>query len=220
MIETGIYFGDIHSFYDLNLILSKVEIPPAKPKTTYVDIPGGNGSVDLTEAHGEVKYYDRECKFTFTMNPSDDLSESAFEAKKTEVSNVLNGTKCKITLDKDDEFYYLGRCEVSEYLSNKRLRQIVVLAKVQPYKFKQNVTELTFELSEEQKTVNIVNARKTVCPFIECSNDDAMILFGSASFALSAGTHKVLDIQFKQGNNQLVLSGVGTVTFRWQEGEL
>ena len=82
MIETGISFGGIHSFYDLNLILSGSEIPPAKPKTTYVDIPGGDGSVDLTEANGEVKYYDRDCKFIFTMNPSDDLSDRAFEQRK------------------------------------------------------------------------------------------------------------------------------------------
>lgn len=220
MIETGIYFGDIHSFYDLNLILSKVEIPPAKPKTTYVDIPGGNGSVDLTEAHGEVKYSDRECKFTFTMNPAGGLSEADFEEKKTEVSNALNGMKFKITLDKDDEFYYSGRCEVSEYLSNKRLRQIVVTAKVYPYKFKQNVTSLTFELSETQKTVNIINGRKSVSPEIECSNDNTMIVFGNTSFALSAGTQKILDIQFKEGNNQLKLSGTGTITFSFQEGEL
>lgn len=220
MIEKGIYFDDIHSFYDLNLILSKVDIPPAKPKTIYVDIPGGNGSVDLTEAHGEVKYSDRECKFTFSMNPAGGLSDSDFEEKKTEISNLLNGRKFKITLDKDDEFYYSGRCEVSEYLSNKRLRQFVVKAKVYPYKFKQNVTSLKFELSETQNTVNIINARKPVLPEIECSNDDTMILFGNASFALSAGTHKIPDIQFKEGNNQLKLSGAGTVVFSFQEGDL
>lgn len=220
MIETGIYFGNIHSFYDLNLILSKVEIPPAKPKTNYIDIPGGDGSVDLTEAHGEVKYNDRDCKFTFTMNPAGNLSEAAFEEKKTEVSNALNGKEFRITLDKDEEFYYLGRCEVNEYLSNKRVRQIVVTAKVKPYKFKQNVTVVICELSNEQKTVNINNGRKTVVPEITCTDDNAMVVFGSTSYSLAAGTHKILDIQFKEGNNQLKLSGTGTITFAWQEGEL
>ena len=219
MIETGIYFGNIHSFYDLNLILSGSEIPPAKPKITYVDIPGGDGSVDLTESNGEVKYYDRDCTFTFTMNPAGDLSEAAYEEKKTEVSNALNGRKFKITLDKDDDFYYLGRCEVSEYLSDKRIRQIVITATVYPYKLKQNVTSLTFDLSSEWKTVNIMNGRKSVLPSIECSGN-TIIVFGSETFTLDAGTHKVLDIQFTEGNNQLKVSGSGTVTFRFQEGEL
>lgn len=220
MIEKGIFFGDIHSFYDLNLILSKVNIPPAKPKTKYVDIPGGNGSIDLTEANGEVKYSDRECKFTFTMNPAGDLSETAWEEKKTEVSNALNGREFKITLDKDDDFYYSGRCEVSEYLSDKRVRQFVVIAKVYPYKFKQNITSLSFELSAAQKTVNIINSRKTVSPVIECSNDNTVIEFGTSKFNLDAGTYNILDIQFTEGNNQVKLSGTGIVTFSFREGNL
>lgn len=222
MIETGIQFDNIHSFYDLNLILSGVSIPPATPKTTYTDVPGRDGSLDQTEVHGEVKYHDRDgCKFTFTMNPADDLSESAYEEKKTEVSNLLNGRAFqKITLDKDPDYYYSGRCAVSEYLSDKRVRQIVVTARVKPYKFKQKETVKTYELTEAAQTVSILNARKSVCPFIECSDDDCRIVFGSASFVLTAGTHKVLDIRFMEGVNTLELSGTGTVTFRFQECDL
>lgn len=220
MIAMGISFDSTHSYYDLNLILSSVDIPPAQPKTNYVDIPCGDGSIDLSEANGEVKYYDRDCTFTFTMNPSGDLSEAAFEEKKTEVSNFLNGRKRKITLDKDDEFYYSGRCTVNSYLSDKRLRQIVVTAKVKPYKYKQNETVLQFALSSTAKTVNIVNSRKTVVPSINCTNNNTKIVFGSLETVLSAGTHKILDIQFKEGKNQLKLSGSGTITFTFQEGEL
>lgn len=222
MIETGISFGNIHSYYDLNLILSGSEIPPAKPKTNYVDIPGGDGSIDLTEATGEVKFHDRECKFTFTMNPSDDLSDVAFEEKKTEVSNALNGREFKITLDKDDGFYYLGRCEVGEYLSNKRLRQIVVTAKVKPYKFKQKVTSLEFDLTEEEQTIIIKNSRKTVSPRIMCSHDTEIILRGTV-FKISAGIHtEVPEILFVEGNNELIISGdsKGAILFSFQEGVL
>lgn len=220
MIETGISFGNIHSYYDLNLILSGSEIPPAKPKTVYIDIPGGDGTVDLTEANGEVRFCDRDCKFTFTMNPSDNLSDVAFEEKKTEVSNALNGKEFKITLDKDDGFYYLGRCEVSEYLSNKRLRQIVITARVKPYKFKQQLTSLIYKLSEEEQTVEIMNSRKSVVPTILCANDDTMIVFGDTSFCLTHGMHTMPDIQFKQGKNTLKLSGEGLIVFSFQEGEL
>ena len=34
----GVWFDDIHSYENLNLILSKVEIPPAVPKTNFVDL--------------------------------------------------------------------------------------------------------------------------------------------------------------------------------------
>lgn len=219
MKSLGIYFDDIHSFYDLDLFLNRngVEIPPAQPKTNFVDIVGGNGSHDLTEVHGEVKFYDRSCKFTFTMNPASNMT---FEEKKTQVSNALNGKTCKITLDKDEDYYYKGRCAVNEFMQDRRLMQFVVTATVHPYKYKQNETVMKFALSDEQKTVNIKNGRKTVVPEITCTDDNTMIVVGQTSYSLTAGTHKILDIQFKEGNNQLKLSGTGTITFTWQEGDL
>lgn len=138
----GIWFDGIHSYDDLHLILSKVNIPPASAKTTYVDIPGSDGSVDLTEAQGEVKYKSRGCSFTFTAFPQDD-----FEEKKTEVSNCLNGKRCKITLDKDPDYYYEGRCIVNSFASNKKLNQIVVNATVSPYKMKNTNTVVNVNLS-------------------------------------------------------------------------
>lgn len=220
MIETGVLFDNIHSFYDLNLILSAVDIPPAQPKVSYVDIPGADGSVDLTEAHGEVKFSDREITLTFTMNPAGNLSEAAWTEKKTEVSNLLNGRSMKITLDKDDEFYWLGRCTVNSYKSDRRVRQIVVTAKVSPYKYKQTETAIRFNLTETPKTVSIINSRKSVCPFIECTDDNTKVTFKNATFAMDAGVHKFLDIVFVMGSNQLSISGTGTVTFRFREGEL
>lgn len=217
MIETGISFGSTHSYFDLNLILSAVDIPPAQPKTTFIDVPGADGSVDLTEAHGEVKYSDRECSFTFTMLPTD---SSTWEEKKTEVSNLLNGRVFNITLDKDDEYYYSGRCQVKGYEVDKKIRQIVVSAKVKPYKFKQNVTVMKVALASTPKSVILMNGRKRVSPSIQCTNDDTVIVFGDATFNLSAGTHKVLDIQLVEGNNTLTVSGTGSVTFTYQEGDL
>lgn len=217
MIETGIYFDDIHSYYDLNLILSASEIPPATPKTSYIDVPGADGSLDLSETHGEVKFSDRECKFTFTVNPIDDLT---WEERKTEVSNLLNGKRCKITLDKDEDFYYLGRCSVDEYASDKRINKIVIFAKVNPYKFKQNITVVKADLSTTPKTINIINSRKTVSPVITCTNNNTVVIYEGATYNMNAGEHKFLNIQLKEGNNTLTVSGGGSITFTYQEGEL
>ena len=220
MIETGILFNGIHSFYDLNLILSAVEIAPAVPKTNYVDIPGGDGALDLTEAHGEVKYSDRTHKFTFTMNPADDLSEAAWEGKKTEVSNRLNGLACKVTLDKDSDYYWQGRCSVDSYKSNKRLRQFVVSARVRPYKYKQKETVKTYALTASGQTVSMRNSRRSVCPVITCTNDNTKIVFNGNTFNFNAGQHQNLNIRFTEGINQVTISGTGQVTFSYQEGDL
>lgn len=217
MIETGIYFGEIHSFYDLNLVLAPFVPVPAQPKTNYIDLVGGDGSLDLTEAHGEVKFYDRDFTFTFTVHPSDEMT---FDEKVTQVSNALNGKKCKITLDRDDCYYWEGRCTVDRYLQDKRLKQIVVKATVKPYKMKQNKTVSIFALTSTEQTVNIMNGRKMVVPEITCSADNTKVSFGSLTTTLSAGTHKVLDFQLKHGVNMFKVSGTGTIKFEYQEGEL
>lgn len=222
MIETGISFGNIHSFYDLNLILSGSKISPAKPKTIYVDIPGGDGSVDLTESVGSVKYYDRDCTFTFSMNPLDDLSEQAWEEKKTEVSNALNGIWFeKIVLDKDDEYYFTGRCEVSEFLSDKRLRQIVVSAKVKPYKLKQKARTVTLELSSIFQEFHVVNSgRKTVLPVISCNDGTQIRKDRGGIYTLDLGSHQIPEFYLASGDNVFYISGTGGIIFTFQEGDL
>lgn len=220
MIETGILFGNIHSFNDLNLILSSAEIPPAKPKQNFVDIPGADGSVDMTEAHGEVKYSDRTgAKFTFYMNPAGGLSESAWEAKKKEVSNLLNGLRCNIILDKDPGYYWQGRCTIDENKSSKRLRKIVVGARLAPYKLKTNVTKVATKLTATPNGIILTNARKTVCPTI-ISTGTAKIVVSGAEFNIGKGTHKILNFQLKQGETLVSVSGSGDLEFNYQEGDL
>lgn len=217
IINKGVSFGDTHTYYDLGLILSESDIPPAEPKITYIDIPGADGSLDITEANGEVKFKDRELKFTFTIIPDDTIT---FEEKRTEVSNLINGRVFRITQDKDEEYYFEGRCTVDKYDSDKNFNQIVITAKVKPYKYKQEVTKKVINLTGTPTEVNISNSRKSVVPLITCTNDNTVIKFGGGTYYLGSGTHKILDILFVEGINGVTVSGSGAVTFEFQEGEL
>ena len=209
----GMYFDDIHSYEDLNLILSNVNIPPAQVKTNYIDIPGGDGSVDLTEALGEVKFSDRECSFTFTVFPYED-----FEEKKKNISNLLNGTRCRMVLDKDPQYFWEGRCFINEYASDKNLHQIVVKAMVAPYKLKVTKTEVMIQAGEEVPAL-LVNGRKTTVPTITCTKD-TLITFEGNTYTLNAGTRTVPDIELKHGLNTLTVTSEDPVKFTYQEGDL
>lgn len=209
----GIWFDGVHSFEHLNLVLSEVDIPPAAVKTNYVDIPGGDGSVDLTEALGEVKYKDRECTFTFTAFPQDD-----FEDKKREVSNLLNGKRCELIVDKDPDYYWTGRCAINEYQSDKNIHKIVVGATVAPYKMRIKETVVTVPAGEAVVAV-LSNSRKTVVPTI-FNTDDATIIFGDTTYNLKAGTHTILDFELVAGDNQVTVTSIGSVKFTYREGDL
>ena len=217
-IYKGIYFDDIHSFYDLNLILAPFVPTPAEPKENYIDITGGDGSLDLTEGLGEVKYKDRNFDFTFTIHPSEKMT---FDEKVSQVSNALNGKKCRMTLDRDSDYFWEGRCKVDKYAQNKLLGQILIKATVRPYKLKQNETVVSFNLTADKKEITLKNGKKSVVPEITCTNNNTVVSFGdSFTTTLSAGTYKILDIYLKEGNNILKVSGSGTITFKYQEGEL
>lgn len=216
----GIKFNNIHSYEDLNLVLSSCEIVPAPPKMTFVDISGTDGSIDLTEAHGGVKYADRDgCKFVFTMHPSGDLTNEGYEAKKTEVSNALNGRKCKIILDKDSDYYYEGRCTVDEFQSDRRIRQIVVGARLKPYKMKVSETVRKWVLTSNKQTVVLPNGRKVLIPSIIVSDNAEVVCRGSI-FNFSAGTHRNAGIYLEEGENVIQVSGAGTIEFKYREGDL
>lgn len=213
----GVYFGDIHSYYDLNLILAPFTPSPANPQTNFLQVPGRDGFLDLTEAHGEVKYESRVFQFTFAIDQTDGMT---FDEKVTQVSNALNGRQFKITLDRDPDFYWFGRCAVDTYAQKKTIGQIVVKATVNPYKLKQSATVEKVALSSSGKTVYLKNGRLAAVPVIECTNDNTSITFGGTTIKLNAGTHKVLNIRFVEGVNVLKVKGSGTITFTWQEGEL
>lgn len=209
----GIKFDELHSYRDLNLVLSIADIPPATPKTNFIDIPGGDGSVDATEAVSEVKFNDRKCTFTFAVLPTDN-----FEDKKTAVSNALNGKRCKIILDKDPNYYYLGRLSVDEYASDKQLKQIVIGATVAPYKLKLAETVVYIPAGEEVTAV-LNNGRKSVVPTIT-NTEPATIVFGDQTSNIDAGTHKLLNIWLKEGQNPITVTSDDPVKFSWQEGDL
>ena len=209
----GIKFDDVHSYDDLNLVLSEVSIPPATAKTNFVDIPGGDGSVDLTEALGEVKFEDRGCKFTFTVFPSED-----FEVKKRKISNLLNGKRCKIVVDKDPDYYWMGRCSIDEYASDKNLHKIVVGAVVAPYKLKHNQTKVIVPAGTKV-AATLQNSRKTAIPTITCTAE-ATVIFNGNTFTFNAGTHKNLNITLVEGANAVTVTSTKDVVFTYQEGDL
>lgn len=212
----GVYFGNIHSFYDLNLILAPFTPAPAEPKLNFLEIPGRDGLLDITEANGEVKFNSREFVFTFTVAPGDTLT---FDERVSAVSNALNGLRCKITIDRDPDYYWIGRCVLSEYDRDKNIGQIEVTATVDPYKLKQNATVVSVALSTEEKTVVLANSRMTVVPAVECTGE-AVVMSGDAVYTLEIGTHRIPALRLVAGDNVLKLSGTGEITFTYQEGEL
>lgn len=213
----GVFFGGIHSFYDLNLILEPFTPAPAVPQTNFLQVPGRDGFLDLTEANGEVKFNSREFSIPFTVVPGDCLT---FDERVSMVSGALNGVQCKIVFERDPDFYWIGRLAVDKYAQNKSIGQVTIKATVKPYKLRHSSSVTSFVLTSQAQTVILENGRMAAVPTIDCTNDNTVVVFGGNTYTLKAGTNKILDIRFVRGENVLTISGNGTITFTWQEGEL
>ena len=59
----GVRFGEKHSITDWDLIMTYKSIGESEPKTNEVEIPGRDGTLDIPDPSGEVKYDNRPLSF-------------------------------------------------------------------------------------------------------------------------------------------------------------
>lgn len=215
----GTDFGGIHSHRDLNLIQQSVAEMPAEPKLNLIDVPGADGSKDKSELPGGRLFYnDRTVSWTFALYPGEN-----WDAKHRQVSNALNGKRCRITLDTNPDYYYQGRVVVKTYTLDRALRQITIEATCSPYLLKQYPTVIEKNLTTSYLEINLPNEKKLAVPTIEVSAATT-IRWNGLTADLSAGsTFTSLDVELQEGDNVLeakVASGTGTITITYQEGSL
>ena len=214
----GTDFGGIHSHRALNLIQQKVVEQPAEPKLNLVNIPGADGTKDMSELPGGRLFYkDRKVTWTFALYPGEN-----WDAKHRQVSNAINGKRCRITLDTNPGYYYNGRVVVKKYNRDRALRQITVEATCAPYLLKQQPTTRTVELTNDYQAITLPNEKMPTVPTIEVV-DWAEIRWNGVTAQLTAGSYTSLDIELQEGDNVLEVRGTsssGRVTITYQEGSL
>lgn len=209
----GVTFGMKHSQRDFGFIMNSAVVGFPEVKTNYVDIPGGNGSIDLTEATGGVRYGDRIIDFKFTVSGS-------AEKKILDFQNELHGTKTKIVLDRDKEYYYLGRCLITEIkFIGEHLYEIGTQAKCNPFKYHNKETVHIVQV-DGTKAFFCINDKLPAIPKIEPEGDFIMQHNGESYKLESGKTYRTTDIMFEEKYNRIELTGTGSVKFTYQEGAI
>lgn len=129
---TGVTFGEHHSYRDWGLKLKEMEIGLPPTKTAYIDVPGMNGQLDVTEAqNGGVVFGSRELKFTFDARDCDYHSWSTLIST---IATAIQGQKLKIVPDTDSLYAYEGRCSIETTKTNEVTAEIVITAQCGPFK--------------------------------------------------------------------------------------
>lgn len=219
----GVTIGGKHCYRDFGLVLTEKSISLPSVQKTTVSVPGRDGDLDLTEAlDGMVHYGNRTIQLTF----------STFEAKTKQrwadvlsrFSGHVHGQMLPILFDDDPAFYYLGRCEISQYALDTATtqQQFTVACDCQPYKLAVEDTVFVANLNPADREVSVENGRKPVIPTITLSCD-CIITVGGESITVPAGTYCPKEYRLGPGINTVTIrtvADVGTLTVRFQRGEL
>lgn len=195
------------------ILLDGYELNPPEPKYYNVDIPGGNGSLDLTESvFGDVPYSNRIQKFTFIV-----IDPRTLEQVKTRVSNFLHGKKFKYQLSWDPDYTYVGRFKVLSYTHKMYVHPglvgtIEIEVEAEPYKYKDDVTVYADAIGGT--TIALLGGRLRVPVTIETSSPLRVIVDGR-TIDLDAGTWTLSNYFLKEGYNELYLNSFSIKNLTW-----
>lgn len=229
----GVWFGNKHSYYDFNLVLTRKELGSAEAKVIEIEIPAADGTLDLTEAlTGDVKYANRTITLAFTC-----LTDRRKWMKvHSDLSNYINGQKMKVILDEEPSFFYVARLKVNELTVEEKVGEIIVEGTADAYKYDVSASnedwywdDLDFEtgIINDTKEIKIngsrdliiIGRRKKICPVIVV--DSLMeVTFNGSTYQLKEGRNIVLGVVISEGENVLHFSGNGVITVEYRGGSL
>lgn len=196
------------------ILLDGYELNPPQPKTYTVDIPGGDGVIDLTTAlTGDVVYENRSQKFTFAL-----INVKDFENVKMEVSNFLHGKAFDYQITMDPGYTYHGRFTVDTYnhqmYSSGKLGLIEVSVDAEPYKLKDHCV---YKLNATGGAMfRLESGRKPVHPTIECTQP-CIVTWKDLVTVVPAGTYRLNNVVFEDGFNEIYINSKSFWNITWEE---
>lgn len=205
----GAVFGDKYT-KDYGAVMNYARITPPAIKENYVDIPGGDSSLDLTETVGGIVYNDGLIDFKFTLF---DFS------RKEDMKNDLHGKRLQIVLEREPEFYYDGRLSCSSDVWVAGRYELSMSAKVKPYKYEVQETLHTERVNGTARELKLINTRMPVMPNITVDGDIYLTYEGNR-YHMETGIYQIPEVTLYEGLNRIKLSGKGTVRLEYRRGRL
>ena len=212
---SDIRFGTKWAHADYGLIVAPYAIPMPEPQMNFVEIPGRDGALDLSEAFGTVRYTDRIIPLTLYARAPFDTSISAFAAD-------VHGRRINVIFDRDPTYYYDARMTIEDVERHAGYCELSLECRAKPYKLEHFETAITV-LPTGSATVTLTNTRMPVVPVITVSAGMTLtftLLGKDSTVNLSAGTHFIPSLVLMEGDTEIGITGTGRITFTYRKGAL
>lgn len=221
----GMTINGIHSFKDLGLVpTTKPNVSLPAPKLSYVEIPGTQGSVDITESlAGEVLYEMREGSLEFLV-----AKPYLWEETCTKIKRSIHGVKATLILDTEPSFYYQGRVYVSDFKSDKNFSTITLTYKLEPYKYsvEDMATDGVYtlhdvQIKDKQAITLAHDFDMTLIPTFNNKTTNVLsVEFEGHQYSLNQGLSRFPEIRTRKNNMTLVFRGSSTLDISHKRGWL
>ena len=210
---SDIRFGTKWAHADYGLIVAPYAIPLPEPQTNFVEIPGRDGTLDLSEAFGTVRYADRIIPLTLYARAPFDSQISAFAVD-------VHGRRMNVIFDRDPTFYYDARVTIEDVERHAGYCELSLKCRAKPYKLEHFETMITV-LPTGNATVTLTNSRMPIVPTITVSAEMTLAFtIGGKDYSVTlfAGTHTVPGLVLSEGDTEIGITGTGTITFTYRKG--
>ena len=231
---SSIFIGDKNTYDDFKIIpTARPVVAAAKVKTSFVDVSGTDGMLDLTTAlTGDVLYSNREGQWDFmAANRYQDPRNLLHEA-----GNYFNGARMRVILEDEPNYYYMGRLAIEPGKLDRGFTRITIKYILDPYKY--DITSsiddwlwdpFNFEtgiireyrdmIVNSTLVLKVPGSARPYIPIITCSA--AMtVTFKNHVYSLNSGSNRITNILIKADEETLVFSGSGTVSVDYRGGWL
>ena len=104
---SDIRFGTKWAHADYGLIVAPYAIPMPEPQTNFVEIPGRDGTLDLSEAFGTIRYADRVIPLTL-------YARAPFDVLISSLAADVHGRRMNVIFDRDPTYYYDARMTIED----------------------------------------------------------------------------------------------------------
>lgn len=197
----------------MGLVMIEKTISPPTPKMYSVDVPGKNGSLDLSEfLTGNIQYNNRQLKFKFVR----DGSRKAILSLIDEMM-LYHGQAVVITDDDTPDWYYTGRAMLTPNNRNSYV-EFEMSVDAEPFRYAIEETNIELTISGSQ-TTTINNKGIDVVPTITTTAETVVVKEGKR-YTLGKGTFMLQDFMFKHGDNNISLEGNANVIITFREAML
>lgn len=130
-------FVRYNTWNDWRLIpASPPKVVPPKVRTKYIDIPGMQGQLDISEISSEETLYENRTgnwEFFFTRTPMGNGTVYSWSSMYHRLLKMLHGKKGRVILEDEPNVYYEGRFEVSDWQTARDFSKVTISYNLGPF---------------------------------------------------------------------------------------